>query len=267
MARVVTSLQNQRVKDASKLRGRRAREKQGRIIIDGAREIHRALDNEINIVELFVCVDECTSDDSRQVIELASDSCKRIDVTASVFEKLCYGQRSEGLVAVATTPQCRLADFSLGDAPLIAVLEGIEKPGNVGAVLRSADGAGIDAVVLADSQSDLYNPNAIRASLGAIFAIPVCCATSVETKTWLNNHQIQIIAADVTATREFDDADLTGGTAVVLGSEASGLSNTWRAEDISSVRLPMLGVCDSLNVSATAAVLFYEARRQRKSEK
>jgi TrmH family RNA methyltransferase len=147
--------------------------------------------------------------------------------------------------------------------PLIAVLEGVEKPGNIGAVLRSADAAGVSALILADARTDLYNPNAIRASLGTIFTLPVCEATSEETLRWLREKDISIIAARVDGSAPYTEIDYCRPTAVVLGSEAAGLSPAWTAPDITAVRLPMLGAADSLNVSATAAVIFYEALRQR----
>jgi TrmH family RNA methyltransferase len=146
---------------------------------------------------------------------------------------------------------------------LIAVLEGVEKPGNIGAVLRSADAAGVAALILADARTDLYNPNAIRASLGTIFTVPVCQAASDETLAWLREKNISIVAARVDGSMPYTKIDYHGPTAVVLGSEAAGLSKTWSAPDITPVRLPMLGAADSLNVAAAAAVIFYEALRQR----
>jgi TrmH family RNA methyltransferase len=148
-------------------------------------------------------------------------------------------------------------------APLIAVLEGVEKPGNVGAVLRSADAAGVSAVILADGRTDLYNPNAIRASSGTIFSMPVCEATSSDVLAWLRERGFRIAAARVDGSVPYTKVDYRGPTAIVLGSEATGLSPIWSGNDIQAVRLPMLGAADSLNVSVTAAVLFYEALRQR----
>jgi TrmH family RNA methyltransferase len=145
----------------------------------------------------------------------------------------------------------------------VAVLEGVEKPGNAGAVLRSADAAGVSAVIVADARTDLFNPNAIRASLGAIFSLPVCEATSADALAWLRQRRFAVFAARVDGAVPYTQADYRGPAAIVLGSEAAGLSPVWTGDDIQAVRLPMLGVVDSLNVSAAAAVLFYEARRQR----
>ena len=179
------------------------------------------------------------------------------------FEKLAYGDRVDGLVAVAETPLRRLADLVLPAEPLIGVIEGVEKPGNLGAILRTADGAGLDAVIVADTATDLFNPNIIRASVGTVFAVPVCVASSGEVLAWLRERGIAIIAARVDASVDYTKADYSGAVAIALGSEARGLSDAWGELARASVRVPMLGVADSLNVSATAAVLFYEALRQR----
>jgi TrmH family RNA methyltransferase len=145
----------------------------------------------------------------------------------------------------------------------VAVLSGVEKPGNIGAVLRTADAAGVSAVILADPRTDPFNPNAIRASLGTIFSVPVATATVAETLAWLREKQCRILTTRVDARLTYSEADYRGPTAIVLGSEAEGLSDGWSGADDVPVRVPMLGIADSLNVSATAAVLFYEAVRQR----
>jgi TrmH family RNA methyltransferase len=198
------------------------------------------------------------------VVQLAESSrAVVLPVTVEVFAKLAYGERAEGVVGVAATPDASLARLVLPDFPLVAVLEGTEKPGNVGAVLRSADGAGVAAVVVAGGRTDLYNPNAIRASLGTIFTVPIAAAEAEETLTWLRQRGLAIYATRPDAAHDYTAADLSRPAAVVLGSEAEGLSANWNAADITPIRVPMRGVADSLNVSATAAVIFYEALRQR----
>jgi TrmH family RNA methyltransferase len=167
---------------------------------------------------------------------------------------------------VARPPQTTLDDLRLPACPLVAVLEGVEKPGNVGAVLRSADAAGVSALIVADGGTDLYNPNTIRASLGTIFSMPVRAAPAPNVRDWLSSRQIPIFAARVDATTSYTDVDFTGPAAIVLGSEAAGLSQVWTA-GVTPIRLPMHGAADSLNVSATAAVLFYEVLRQREIRK
>ena len=264
---VLTSVQNPRVKAAVRLRDGRHREKQGRIRIDGARELLRAVRAGVSLVEVFVCRPLCQSADAREVLaELAECGAEVLEVAEPVFEKLAFGDRSEGVVGVARMPRPTLSELKLPENPLVAVLEGVEKPGNVGAVLRTADAAGVSALVVADGRTDLYNPNAIRASLGTIFTVPVCTATAEETLDWLRQHSLAIYAARVDGSVPYTDVDYRGPTAVVLGSEAEGLTDAWKGADVTAIRLPMLGAADSLNVSATAAILFYEALRQRGAE-
>ncbi len=264
----ITSPQNPRVKAAAQLRERRGRDAQGRIIIDGVREIGRALDAGVRVLELYCFEELCRGDQHERLLARATAAgAELLSVTPRVMEKLAFGNRVEGLVAVAQPPQRRLADLPLPQAAgaemLVAVVEGAEKPGNLGAILRTADAAGVAALVVADGGTDLYNPNAIRASLGAIFTVPVCQATTAETIAWLRANRFRMLAARVEAATPYTRADFRGRTAIVLGSEAHGLSLAWNGTDIQAVSLPMRGRVDSLNLSATAAVLFYEALRQR----
>jgi TrmH family RNA methyltransferase len=259
----ITSPHNSRLKAAAKLRDRRDRTREGRFLIDGVREIQRAVQSGILIEEAFVREDVEVPQARALAEELRQRGTKILTTSAAPFEKLTFGDRDEGIVAVAKTPASSLAALVLPPNPLIAVLEGIEKPGNIGAVLRTADGAGVSAVVLADCVSDLFNPNVIRSSLGAIFTVPVCEATSNETRAWLTVQKVQVFAARVDGAVDYSAIDYRGSSAIILGSESHGLSEQWTGDDISSIKLPMHGVVDSLNVSATAAVLFYEAARQR----
>ncbi len=261
---IITSLQNPRIKDAVRLRDGKHRRLQRRILIDGARELARAIAAGVRMREVFVCDELCEGRDVQAALALLP-GCggKVLHVGANVFEKLAFGHRSEGLLGVAETPNISLDGLTLPDNPLVAVLEGVEKPGNIGAVLRSADGAGVSAVIVADPAADLYNPNAIRASLGTIFTVPVCEAPSAKALAWLLARDMKIVAARVDGAKPYTEVDFRGPTALVLGSEAAGLSSIWLTAEATAVRLPMLGAADSLNISAAAAVLFYEARRQR----
>jgi len=261
---LITSPHNPYVKDAARLRDRRHREKQGRILIDGARELRRAMDAGVRLVEVFVCEPLCSSGDAqRLLVALAHSGCEVLPVNEGVFQKLAFGQRAEGMLGVAETPRPTLSSLALPENALVAVLEGVEKPGNVGAVLRSADAAGVSAVMVADGRTDLYNPNAIRASLGTIFTMPLCEAAGGEVLEHLRRRKCSLVAARVDGAVPYTAVDYRGPTAIVLGSEAAGLSSLWCSDDIQTVCLPMLGAADSLNVSVTAAVLFYEALRQR----
>lgn len=262
MTELITSRQNARIKEAAKLRDARQRKKQSRFLIDGVREITRALDAGIQVEEAFVCPSLCTSDAAKALASrFASEAT--FHVTPEVFEKLSFGDRTEGIVAAASTPQRTLDQLQLPDKPLIAVLAGLEKPGNVGAILRTADGAGLDAVIIAGGSTDLFNPNTIRASMGTVFSPNVIDATVEATIAQLRDWKLPIVATRPQATELYTEVDYRAGAAIVLGSEANGLSSDWQQTDMQGVRLPMQGIADSLNVSVTAGILFYEARRQR----
>lgn len=260
----ITSRQNPRVKDAVRLRTGRGRQRQGRFIVDGAREVLRAIKADVRFVEAFVCEELVDSADARRALEpLRESGAEILSVSPDVYAKLAFGDRDDGIVVVAETPRRQLRDLKLPAEPLVAVLEGVEKPGNLGAILRSADAAGVDAVIVADGRTDLFNPNTIRASLGTVFRPNTCEATAAEALEWLDERGLKIVAARPDADACYTDVDLRGGVALVLGSEAAGLSDAWRGARVVTVRLPMRGIADSLNVSTTAAVLFYESLRQR----
>ena len=200
---LITSVQNPRVKAAAKLRDRSGRSEQGRIIIDGIREIDRAIRGGVRPSEVYYVQDRCADSAHERLLEAASRCGADLHaVSPPVMEKLAFGQRSEGIVAVAEQPRRTLDDLNIAGEGLVAVVEGAEKPGNVGAILRTADAAGASAVIIADGGTDLFNPNAIRASLGAIFTLPVCEATTIETLEWLRKSQCRIFAA----THEHDAA-------------------------------------------------------------
>jgi TrmH family RNA methyltransferase len=260
----LTSTANPRVKAVVRLRDRRERERTGTTLIDGARELRRALEAGIELEEAFVCTPLLRGPDARVALDRIQAAKVPVrSVNETVFEKLAFGERAEGLVAVARTPSTGLEQLTLPESPLVVVLEAVEKPGNLGAVLRSADGAGADALIAADSGTDLYNPNVIRASAGTLFGMPLASASSADTIEWLRGRGIRIVATRVDAHRSYVDADLGGPLAIALGNESEGLTDRWSSDGIESVSLPMLGVADSLNVSVSAAILLYEARRQR----
>lgn len=261
---ILTSFANPRVKAVAALRDRRARDRTGLTLVDGARELRRALEAGVEIVEAFSCEPLLAGPDARAALDLLRSAGVTIQPTSEpVFAKLAFGERAEGIMAVIRIPSTALADLSLPVDPLVVVIEGVEKPGNLGAVLRSADGAAADAVVAASSTTDLFNPNAIRASAGTMFTIPLGAAPTPDVIAWLRAGDLRIVAAQVTAERLYTATDLTGPVALILGAESDGLTDAWTAAGIEAVRLPMLGVADSLNVSVSAAVLLYEARRQR----
>jgi TrmH family RNA methyltransferase len=258
----ITSRHNPRLKQAAQLRDSRHRRATGQLLVDGARETLRALAAGVTPIEAFV--DEAAT--GELVVEALAELERRgvtvFPVASDAFAKLAYGDRADGVVLIAEHPVRGLADLSLPHAPLIAVIEAVEKPGNLGAILRTADGAGVDAVIVADPRVDLFNPNAIRSSVGAVFRKEIAVAAADEARQWLCGHGLTIFATRPEAAMVYSDANFKQGCAIVLGSEADGLSPEWDAI-ATGISLPMLGVADSLNVSAAAAVLLYEARRQR----
>lgn len=263
----VSSRQNPRFKATLALRDARERRTRGRIIVDGAREIGRALEAGVTLVETWIASEQIRSDTARSVLPRAATAAEVIETTPELLARLAYGERDEGMVAVFEAPPTDLASVAarLPERPLIAVMEQVEKPGNLGALLRSADGAGVDAVIAADPVSDIWNPNAIRASLGTIFSLPIAVCSSAEALSFLREHEVAILAARVGGATDYDAVDLSGPVALVVGAETSGLTETWAGAGVTPISIPMLGLADSLNVSASAAVLFYEARRQRRA--
>jgi len=265
-ARLLTSTKNPRVRAASDLRERRERDRTGRSLVDGGRELARALSGGARVLEVFVDAARLTAEGEAAVEAARRTGAAIVEVAEPVLDRLAYGDRSEGVVAVIEIPDLALDSLRLPSEPLVVVLEGVEKPGNLGAVLRSADGAGADAVIAADPRTDLFNPNTIRASLGTIFTVPFAAGPGAEVRARLAEAGVRAVAARVDAGLLYTDVDLRGGVAIVLGSEADGLSDAWAGGDSVTVRLPMLGAADSLNVSIAAGVLLYEARRQRDSD-
>ena len=263
----LTSTANPRVKAVVRLRDRRERDATGLAVVDGVREIRRAMDAGVEVVEAFATESLASSEDARALLaRLAASGHAATEVAEPVLraDRVRRPDRRDRRGHPDAPPDARRRPLPCPPgAALIAVVEGVEKPGNLGAILRSADGAGLDAVVAADPRTDLGNPNAIRASLGTIFARPVVEASTADTLAWLRANGLAIVAARVDGAIDYAAHDFRGPVAIVLGAEAEGLSEAWRAPDVRAVRLPMRGVADSLNVSAAAAVLFYEARRQR----
>lgn len=264
----ITSARNPRIAAAHALRERRAREASGLTLVDGARETLRALQAGVPVVTVFVCAPLVHGEEGRRLLAAldagaGGGGAERVDIGPAAHDRLAYGDRRDGIVAVVRPSRRALDDLVLAAPPLVAVLEGVQKPGNVGAILRTADAAGLDAVIVADAATDLFNPNTIRASLGTIFSVPVVAAAAGDVLAWIAARGLAAVVARVDATRAYTDMDYRRGTALVLGSEAAGLTDAWRGPRVTAVRLPMLGLADSLSVSAAAAVLFYEARRQR----
>lgn len=262
----ITSPKNPRVKTLLELAGaRRAREASGLFVVEGAREIDRALRSHFALKELYVCPEALSPAAALLVAAAATHSeVERIDVTRVVYSKIAVREGVDGLVAVFYQKPHELAGLRLPATPLIVAVQGVEKPGNLGALLRSADGAGVDAVVVLDRALDLYNPHVIRASLGTVFSVPVATATSADFRALCRERGIRTYAAALAPEAMVCfAADFRGPVALVLGEEAHGLSADWLTAADATVMIPMRGLADSLNVSTAGAVLMYEAVRQR----
>jgi len=258
----ITSLQNSRVKDIVKLHRSRIRRESGLIIVEGLREITLAIEANLEITHLMVCPPFFQEASSQEIQNLITEhAC--FEVSSQVFEKMAYREQSDGLLAVMQAPKYRLDDIKLSDNPLIIILESVEKPGNLGAILRTADAAGVDAVIICDPLTDIYNPNVIRSSIGCVFTQQVVTCGSHDAAQWLRENNIEPIAAALTAKDCHFKSDFTKPLAFILGTEADGLSDFWLVSEIRQVKIPMLGKIDSLNVSNSAAILVYEALRQR----
>jgi TrmH family RNA methyltransferase len=262
------SIHNPRVRAALALREARERRRQGLMLIDGAREIGRAIVAGVVLTEVFAADDLIAAAGAEAAATSAAirdAGVPRVPVTAELMGRMAFGDRSDGMLAVARVPDVSLAALGprIPAQPLVLVLESVEKPGNLGAVLRTADGAGVDGIIVADPRTDPWNPNVIRASMGTLFSVPLAVSETITARAWLTERRIRVVSAVVDASRSYADTDLRGPVALVLGSEAGGLTEAWRGTDVTDVRIPMAGIADSLNVSATAAILAYEARRQR----
>ncbi|MBX3418920.1 MAG: RNA methyltransferase [Pirellulaceae bacterium] len=262
----ITSSQNPKFKAALRLESSRGRKKQGRILINGIQEIQRALDAGVAIEEMFVCEGMAEDKVFGNLITSATEQGVQVySLPKELLQKLEYGERSIGLVAIAKRPTTTLETLGNLDDGFVVVLEGTEKPGNVGAVARSADGAGARALLLADPCTDFFHPNAIRASVGTVFSLPLASGTSIEIVNWLQSHGFTTYSAIVDAQQDLWETKFPARTAIVLGNESEGLSEVWRTRLMVGVSLPMLGAADSLNVSTTAAIMAYEIARQRQN--
>lgn len=253
---VISSVQNPKVKRLLALQQKSSeRREAGLFVVEGRREIERCLAAGFEVQTLF-----CTLEVASVVPQGSYD---RYLVTPKVYERMAYRGSTEGMIAEVRTRQWQLADLPLTENPLIVVLESVEKPGNLGAILRSADAAGADAVVVCDPLTDLFNPNVVRASTGAVFSMPMVACTSEECIAFLQQHGISILTAQLQDSELYYDTDMRRPTAIVMGTEATGLTDQWRRAATAHIRIPMLGITDSLNVSVSAAILLYEAVRQR----
>ena len=256
---VITSTQNPKIKNLLLLQEKsKARREQGLFVVEGRRELEHCIAAGYTVRTVFVCPEIAGA-----VILSEVEKFLVIEITERVYRKVAYRESTEGIIAEVECKSLTLEDLQIPENPLIVVLESVEKPGNLGAVLRSADAAGADAVLVCDPLTDLYNPNLIRASIGAVFTVPTVACSSADAIAFLQERCIQILTAQLQDSSFYYDVDMRRGTALVMGTESTGLTAAWRKAATAHIRIPMLGRLDSLNVSVSAAILLFEAVRQR----
>lgn len=258
---LITSAQNPKIKQLLLLQQKSAeRRKKGLFVVEGQRELQHCINAGYEISTLFLCP-ELAGEQHPIQLNIGTEV---FNITPQLYEKVAYRGSTEGVIAEIKVKDHCLSTLSVGESPLIVILESVEKPGNLGAVLRSADAAGVDAVIVCDPLTDLYNPNLIRSSIGALFTVPCVACSSEECRDWLKKNNVQILTAQLQDSHLYYETPMTEATAIVMGTEATGLSNQWREAADAHIRIPMLGKLDSLNVSVSAAILMFEAVRQRK---
>jgi TrmH family RNA methyltransferase len=263
MSRELTSAQNPKIKQLVRLKEKRERDGTGLFLIEGYREIERAVKGGIQFQALFMCEKLFLGTNEKSLIDKVD--AETFALPDHLFEKISYRDRPDGLIAIAHQMQKTLADLSIEKNPLYIVAEAIEKPGNLGTILRSADGVGASGVIVCDRCTDIYNPNVVRASVGTLFTMPVVEASTVETLKWLKERGVLIVAATPSAKVVFTEADFTKPLAIAVGTEQLGLSKVWMEAADLQVKIPMRGAADSLNVAMATTLLVYEAQRQRYS--
>lgn len=258
----ITSLQNPKIKNIIKLSKAKERREQNLFIIEGARELMLALSANYKVETVFICPELFTKTDYPDVLNNIDSDCK-IEITQAVFEKTAYREGSDGLIALVRPQRHDLNNLKLPEKPFIIILEAVEKPGNLGAILRTADAAKADAVIICDPATDIYNPNTIRSSIGCLFTVPIAICSSQQALDYLRKKDIKIFAAELQAAQWYHETDFTQSTAIIMGTEADGLTDFWLNNADARIKIPMRGKIDSLNVSVSTAILTFEAMRQR----
>lgn len=260
----ITSTRNETLKEAVKLRERKERERANLTLLEGYRELTRAFEYGRTLVECFFCPEQFLGENEYPLLEKLSQAGVRLyKVPDFLLNKLAYRDRPEGLIATMEMIPHNLEDLAVPPNAFFLVAEAVEKPGNLGSILRSADAAGVDGLIVCDRRTDIYNPNVIRASTGALFAVPMAVTTTEELIPWLKARGIKIVATTPHASEVYTEVDLTGAVAIAMGTEQVGLSEEWLSRaDVNTV-IPMLGKIDSLNVATATTILLYEAARQR----
>ena len=256
----ITSIQNPYIKSLIQLQEKsKVRKQTGTFLIEGQREISLALKGNFEIETILFSAEVISETEAKKL----SNKAELIEISKEVYQKLAYRDTTEGILAVAKTKSLKLSDLELSNNPLILVAEAPEKPGNIGALLRTADAANLDAVIIANPKSDLYNPNIVRSSVGCLFTNQIATGTTDEIIAFLKEQNINIYCATLQNSTSYHTQDYTSPTALVVGTEATGLTQEWRNAATQNIIIPMQGEIDSMNVSVAAAILIFEAKRQR----
>ncbi len=253
----INSKDNKKIKMLVALQKASKRKKENLIIIEGEKEISLAIKSGVVIIELYIC---------DEIISANNFALKTINLSKELFQKISYRENPDGFLALAQMPVNDLANLKIKKTPLVLVLEAVEKPGNIGAILRTADAVGADALILCSPSTDFYNPNVIRASLGAVFTVPVFSGSNQVVFQFLQKNKINIYAAGLKTSVDFRQPDYKKATAIVIGTEHEGLSDFWLANSTENILIPMRGAMDSLNASVSAAIIVYEVERQRSAK-
>jgi TrmH family RNA methyltransferase len=263
MTKIITSLQNPLVKNILLLQEKpRERKNQCVFLIEGQREIRLAVMSGFTINTFLYCPGLITQPEL-EGLAATGTAVEMIECSLEVFNRIAYRKDTGGVIAISVQKRISFEDLQLRENPLLLVLESVEKPGNLGAVLRTADAAGLDAVIICDPQTDIYNPNTVRSSIGCIFTVPVVTSTSSETLEWLRTKKISSCATALTANHLYNETDYRKPSAIIMGTEATGLSKIWLEGADNLIKIPMRGRIDSMNVSVSAAIVVFEALRQR----
>lgn len=260
----IDSTQNARIKALVRLKERRARNRENKFLVEGTREISRAVSSGVALQELYVCTEYLRPDGAELVTQLEAGPLDVTELSREAFDKVSHREKPDGLLAVAAMRAWRLDEITLPADALVLVLDGLEKPGNLGALLRTADGAGLQAVFVTGEGTDLFNPNVIRSSMGSVFSQPVVPVGVVDLLAWLQARGFTLIATSPEAEATYWEVDYRGPTALILGTEHAGLPGVWFDAATARVAIPMGGLADSLNVATAGALLMYEALRQRR---
>lgn len=259
----ITSAQNPKIKNLAHLQKARERKAQNVFIVEGEKEYCRAIEYNYQFSAIFVCFDLIPESRFKTISSGVNSNVEIFPISKEIYEKIAYREGSGGVVALARPKSHGLNDLKLPDKPLLLVLEAVEKPGNLGALLRTADAAGIDAVVVCDPQTDIYNPNVVRSSIGCLFSVPLAVCNSSEAIPWMKSRNISIYCTYLKAAVPYTEVDFRKASAIVMGTEADGITNRWVEAASQNIIIPMRGSADSMNVSTSAAVVVFEACRQR----